>query len=181
MTRRDRGLTLIELLAGMAILAVVSVMAVQALSGALFQREVLSRVDDEAAQLARALALLRHDLEAVAPVPLGEEAGAPLPAIRVDRTGVALVRAGTGAQGGFGRVDWRLRADGVLTRQVWPDPLASGLPGPEVALLTGVGALRLTAQGGNLPDTDDPLTLPPGFALDLDTARHGTLRLVVAR
>jgi len=63
-TKGDRGLTLIELLAAMAILAVVSLMAVQTITGALFQREILERADAQGAQFVRALALLRRDLEA---------------------------------------------------------------------------------------------------------------------
>ncbi|MCB1396381.1 MAG: prepilin-type N-terminal cleavage/methylation domain-containing protein [Rhodobacter sp.] len=181
MTRRDRGFTLIELLAGMAILAVVSIMAVQALSGALFQRDVLTRSDDDAAGMVRALALLRHDLEAVVPVPLGEEDGEPTPVIEAGPQGFTLVRAGIGPQGTFGRVAWRLSASGVLTRQVWPDPQGAGDPGRAVTVLEGVSALSLTARGGEMPGEADPLTLPPGFELVLDQTRLGSLRLVVAR
>jgi len=181
MTRGDRGVTLIELLAGMAILAVVSIMAVQALSGALFQRDILSRSDDDAAGMVRALALLRHDLEAVVPVPLGEDGGEPTPAIEAGPQGFTLVRAGIGPEGAFGRVAWRLSASGELTRQVWPDPQAAGDPGRVVTVLEGVTALNLSARGGEMPGADDPLSLPPGFELVLDQPRLGSLRLVVAR
>ena len=51
MKRSEQGFTLIELLVAMAILALVSVMAVQSISGALFQRRVMTRVDDDATQL----------------------------------------------------------------------------------------------------------------------------------
>jgi len=184
--RRNRGFTLIELLAAMAILAVVSVMAVQALSGAVFQRSVLARVDDDAAALARALALLRHDLEAVAPIPRVDETGARHPAIEATARGLTLVRGGLVAlrgelTSGYGVVTWRLAPEGTLSRQISVDPGLEASAAPEAVILTEVLALRLSALQGALPDVQTPDLLPPGFALTLEHARHGTLELVVAR
>ncbi|WP_323035468.1 PulJ/GspJ family protein [Pararhodobacter sp.] len=184
MTRRNRGFTLIELLVAMAILAVVSLMAVQSLSGALFQREVMTRVDQTAADLARVLALLRHDLEAAAPLAQRDAAGLALPAITVQRNGFSLMRSGVapmpgGEGGGFGRVDWALAADGTLSRRLTPDTARD--EAPRVALLTQVSNLSLEALGGAMPTADDPTLLPRGFAVTVTHAQHGALRLVVAR
>ena len=174
---RNRGFTLIELLAAMAILAVVSLMAVQSLSGALFQRDVMTRVDESAAELARALALLRHDLEAAAPLPLRDEAGAPLPAVTVQAGGFSLMRGGIAAlpdavSDGYAQVDWVVSADGVLSRR---------LGAVFVPLLPQVSGLSLTALGGELPTSDAPTDLPRGFALEFSHERYGPIRLVVAR
>jgi len=186
MKRHTRGFTLIELLVAMAILAVVSLMAVQSLSGALFQRDILTRIDDDATELARALALLRHDLEAVAPVPRLDDDGAQLPSIAAASGGVSLMRAGLGAlpgapSGGFGRVDWELDAAGALTRQVTSDASVEPNPSARVTIMTGVSALRLAALRGSLPAAETPTELPPGFELILTHQRHGTIRIAVAR
>jgi hypothetical protein len=81
--------------------------------------------------------------------------------------------------GGFAVVSWALDPQGRLTRQVTP---ASGADaGPAVTILEDVRSLELIARGGALPDADTPTFLPPGFEVTLTHARHGTLRLVVAR
>lgn len=178
MSRRDRGLTLIELLAAMAILALVSLMAVQTLSGALFQRDILNRTDVQAGDLSLALALLRRDLEAAAPVSLGLDDDLPLPAIAADNGGISLIRTGLGpAPGAFGRVDWRLDAGGVLARRV----TIGGVESPWVPVLADLRDLRLGAMAGTMPDESDPLGLPAGFELNFVHAHHGAIRLVVAR
>jgi general secretion pathway protein J len=186
MRGRAAGFTLIELLAAMAILAVVSLMAVQALNGALFQRDILVRVDDEAAELARALALLRHDLEAVAPVPRTGDDGGVLPAVGTGPQGFSLMRAGIASlpgreSGGFGRVDWVLDGRGVLARRMVPNPAQVAEPGPLVAVLTEVSAITLAPLGGTLPDDERPAVLPDGFEVIVTHARHGVIRLVMAR
>lgn len=184
MTQPTRGFTLIELLVAMAILAVVSLMAVQSLSGVLMQRSVLTRVDHSAEDLARALALLRHDLETVAPMAQRDDTGQALPAITVQANGFSLMRAGVpalpGALGsGFGRVAWELAADGTVSRRLVPD--FGGDETPSLPILSEVSDLSLVALNGEMPTADDPTVLPQGFALRLTHARHGTLRLVVAR
>lgn len=186
MRGRTAGFTLIELLAAMAILAVVSLMAVQSLSGALFQRDILARVDDEAAELARALALLRHDLESVAPVPRRDPDGRLLPAVTAGAQGFSLMRAEGAAlpgeiTGGFGRVDWVLDAQGRLGRRAVANPSVVAAPGPLVPVLTDVTALSLVAVNGTMPVETAPTVLPGGFELTLTHGRHGTIRLVVAR
>lgn len=181
MSKRDRGFTLIELLAAMAILALVSLMAVQGLGGVLMQRDVVTRVDRRAAELARALALLRHDLEAAAPVALDPErpGDAARPAIMVRNDGFTMMRAGLAtlpgaAPGAFGAVAWTLDPAGTLTRTT----AGADVPMP---VLRDVQALSLAALQGDLPSAEDPTTLPAGFALTLQHARFGTIRLVVAR
>lgn len=186
MKRRANGFTLIELLVAMSILAIVSLMAVQTLSGAIFQRDVLTRVDTQAAELARALALLRHDLEAIAPMPLsGDDSEMPL-AVRVQPQSFSLMRGGVAAlpgtvSGGFARVDWRVDAQGDLSRQITLTNGQRAPEGPDIVMLTGVSALRLSALHGELPSSDGPTDLPAGFELTLTHARFGPLRLVVAR
>lgn len=182
MRARNQGFTLIELLVAMAILAVVSLMAVQALSGVVFQRSVLTRLDDQAADLARTLALLRHDLEAVVPVPRLGDDGAGLPAIALEGGTLLLMRGGLAplpgeAAVGFASVEWRLEG-GILTRQM---TLGNADPSPRITLLEGLTDLRLSALGGTLPTAEAPTVLPAGLVVELTHARHGTIRLVVAR
>ena len=170
---RARGFTLIELLAAMAILAVVSVMAVQMLGGALRQQAVLERIDTGAAPLIRTLALLRQDLEATLPPPAGTPdltAGMLLEpdALTLWRGGLADLPGAPSA--GVGRVRWAVQ-DGALTRA-----LDDAAPRP---MLAGVSALALSPLA--VPEGADPAVPAPGYALTLETAGQGALRLVVAR
>jgi len=184
MTRREQGFTLIELLAAMAILAVVSVMAVQALGGIFAQRDVLSRMDRDAATLARTLALLRTDLEGAVPVPLVDATGVAAPAITVTSAGFAVSRAGFGVENGVpgvGHVRWERDADGTLWRQVQVDPTSDAAPSPRVPMLTQVTEFAVAPLGGDLPTVQEPANLPPGLVVTLAHQRHGAMRIVVVR
>ena len=186
MKRSEQGFTLIELLVAMAILALVSVMAVQSLSGALFQRRVMTRVDDDATQLSRALALLRHDLEAIVPLAQRDGAGDALPAVATSTDGFSLMRGGIWAlpgevSDGFARVEWVLETDGSLTRQLRPNGASDDTASPPVVLLDDVSGLTLAPLGGDMPEIEKPDLMPMGFAVNFTHARYGAIRLVVAR
>ena len=172
-----RGFTLIELLAAMAVLAVVSVMAVQALSGVFYQREILTRADEQAAALIRTLSLLRQDFEAIVPLPpTVEETGLGLAVgdsrITLARGGLEPVPGDDGTAAAL--IEWRVEG-GALLRQA----------GDAVArrLLDGVSALGVEAVGvvQESPEGEQPAGLPPGLRLTLETARWGLLTVVVAR
>lgn len=193
--RRDgsAGFTLVELVAALAIFALVSVMATQALNGALRQRDALATRDDAAVALGRSLALMRRDLEAALPlVFLAPGDDAPEPALRMIDTGSGGFALSTGGNprlpgesgGGLARVLWRVDpARAVLTRQHWPGlaPERGDAAGPLRDMLAEVSALRIEPLG-DWPDQDeDPASLPAGFEVVLETRRHGQLRLVVAR
>lgn len=171
--RRDRGLSLIELLAAMAILAVVATMGVQMIANGLAQRRVLTQIDERAGALAVTLALLRQDLESAVPV----VASAGQPAVAVARDAIAWQRGGllddTGAPSpGSAPVRWALNGD-TLTRQLGD--------GPAVAMLTEVRSIDLRGLGGALPRVGEPVALSPGFEAVIDHARLGALSVVVAR
>lgn len=80
---------------------------------------------------------------------------------------------------GFARVVWRVDPNAAtLMRQMVPLTLPASPAPPEVVLLEGVTSLRLTPRGDW---RDAPAGLPPGFEVLIETRRHGTLRVVVAR
>ena len=196
-----RGLTLLELVAAMAIFALVAVMGLQALSGSMRAQERLQGVDARTATLARALMHLRQDLGAAAPfdfVPPGEDTSLwPF----VDQSGddgrLSFSMAGQpvlpGVQaGGQGRVIWRFdAARGQLTRQVWPVlyPASDDAAGPEVVMLDGITDMQVQAHGG--PDlgwlagfgTRDDVSyerLPQAVEVHLRSDTWGPLRVVVS-
>lgn len=183
--KRDTGLTLLELVAATAIFALVSLMALQALTGGLIQRQVIETADAEQAALQRTLALLRQDLSAAVPLPwLPGSADQARPLARPSGGGFALSRAGLPAgfdpgDPGLARVVWRVDPTGQqLRRQVLPLMASASPEPPEHTILDGVSAIRLTPRGA-WPEA--PEGLPPGFELELETRRWGLLRLVVAR
>lgn len=169
----QRGFTLIELLVAMAILAVVSIMGVQALSGVFFQREILTRTDEQAVAVIRTLSLLRQDFEAVVPLPatLAEtELGLVLEDNRV-----TLARGGLAAVPGdealaVAVVEWRVEGGALVRHQQG---------GAARQMLDGVSALSITQIGR--ADDDAAIGLPPGLHLTIETGRWGALDVVVAR
>ncbi|RDD64029.1 prepilin-type N-terminal cleavage/methylation domain-containing protein [Thalassococcus profundi] len=146
--KTDGGLTLIELVVAMAIFALIAVMGLQALTGAMRMRDRLADIDTDTAELGLALGLLRADLGAVAPLLFYPPDGPPLSALRLDPAGRVLglslagqpslpARPGPGLQ----RAEWRLDAGtGTLSRRVWPvlHPAEAGQAAPEVVLMTGL-------------------------------------------
>lgn len=176
--RPDRGLTLLELVVATAIFALVAVLATQALTGGLIQRRGLERAEAEGAELMRLLSLLRQDLDSAVPQPHrpSGEAGGPALAPDAGGAGFAISRAGPGDL--LQRVRWRIDPGAAtLWRRAGP-LVGAGDQGPEVAIAQGVTAIRVSPLGA-WPDAPDGL--PPGFEAVIESRRHGTIRMVVAR
>lgn len=195
---RDAGLTLFELVAVLAIFALVAVAGLQAVSGAVRARERIGAADAGTVELMRAMTLLRADLKALVDMPFQPPGAgtAPEPAFLAEpREGrVALTLAGQavlpGTQGaGLVRVVWRLdRAGGRLTRQVWPvlRPASVRAAGPEVTVLEPVRALGLrvrpaAGRGAGAWQVPGPAAapgLPRLVEVTIETEHHGVLRVV---
>lgn len=143
-----RGLTLIELVAAMAVFALVAIMGLQALSGSLRLRDALVTRADQGAALARAVALVRQDLSAALPLAFFPPGAArPQSAVEGNASGFRLSRGGLSSDGGaprLGRVEYTLEGE-ALQRRVWPTPTPAtpGQLGPALPVMGGVVALRL--------------------------------------
>jgi general secretion pathway protein J len=157
MSRPPRGLTLIELVAAMAIFALVAVMGAQAMSGMLRQRDGLLERSDQAAALEFGTSLLRADLAAAVPMlfyPPGTSA--PRSSARLTADGFALSVAGQprldlSTQPRFHRVVYRLDpSTGTLWRRHWGtlSPANSSALSPEILVLQGVTRLELRSHWG---------------------------------
>lgn len=184
---RDQGLTLIELVAAMAIFALIAVMGLQSLTATLRTRDRLADMNAATAALSLPLALLRGDLTATVPMLFYPPGGAaPQSALRVSGAGETgqtlsfsvagrpvLAPSGGAMAAGFHRVEWRLEA-GTLYRRVWPvlDPAAEART-PEVAMMEGVSRIAVRsywAQIGWMEGVRGPLgAAPTSVALDTDT------------
>lgn len=148
----DQGLTLLELVAAMALFALVAVMGLQALSGTLRSRERLDAIADETAGLNDALALLRGDMTAVVPMFFYPPEAAPLSAVWQGGNGAVIALSLAGQPDivprvtDRHRVEWRYdAAEGTLTRAHWPTLLparADQITDP-VQVLEGVSGLSL--------------------------------------
>ncbi|MCF6430543.1 type II secretion system protein GspJ [Leisingera sp. MMG026] len=147
----DRGLSLIELVAAMAIFALVAVLGVQALGGMIRMRGTLEARAAETAALEQALSLLRADLSAAVPMlfyPPGR--GAPQSALRLRGGVLALSAGGQPALDpepqalGLQRIEWQLQG-GRLSRRAWPAliPASAASRSPAVTVLEGVSGLRV--------------------------------------
>lgn len=202
--KRDRGLSLIELVVAMALFALVAVLGTQTLNVTLKSRDALSALDNRARDLNVALALLRGDLERAAPVVIFQAGAAPKSALASAGVGqVSLsVHALPAIDGGVGtpfeRVSWRLDpGSGQLMRR-------SHSTGAERLVLTGVNSLRIrsfhkghgwvlgigTGLKQNTPDVSDGDTsfakvanrfsdsLPMALELTLDVAGIGEIPML---
>lgn len=153
--KRDRGISLIELVVAMALFALVAVMGTQALTGMMRMRDGLQGRAEQAAALDRSLSLLRADLKALVPMLFyPPERQPPQSALRFRADRLALSVGGQPALTdppdgapqplGIKRVEWRLQGD-VLQRRSWPvlTPALASSRSPAQEVMTGVRALRL--------------------------------------
>lgn len=181
--RRDLGLTLIELIAAMAIFALVAVMGLQALTGALRMRDRLDGMAQDAGDLGLGLGLLRNDLSAMMPLLFHPPGGGTRSGLDLSGNGLVLSFS-IGGQAdlppvdslGLHRVEWRLDPGRqVLLRRAWPvlTPADSRAAGPEVIYLTGVRALSVRSywpQLGWVPGVESgaPRVAPAPGGADSD-------------
>ena len=195
--RTDTGLSLLELTAALAIFALVAVMGLQALGMSMRLQRGLEARDAQTWELGRALALLRHDLDAAAPLGFAEPDGGIIPALRFAprQRSFALSLSGQSVlpgtqETGFGRAEWRLDAfTGILYRRYWPtlSPFSDKSAGPEVKVLSDVQDLTiraLTDEGWQdsygTGDAAPGSALPRAVEVLIVTAGHGDLRIVSA-
>ncbi|MEL7091490.1 MAG: type II secretion system protein GspJ [Pseudomonadota bacterium] len=157
---KDRGLTLIELVAAMAIFALVATMGLQSLSGTLRARDTLDDRFDAVRALGHPLALLRNDLTVLVPLVFYTPGVTqPQSALWQSRDGqalglsiagqVGLGRDGSVRRGDMHRAIWRVDpVRGVLTRQRWDSltPASATQRGPEVDIMQGVQAMRVRSH-----------------------------------
>ncbi|MCP5074290.1 MAG: prepilin-type N-terminal cleavage/methylation domain-containing protein [Rhodobacteraceae bacterium] len=154
----DSGMTLIELVAVLAIFALVAVMGMQALTGTLRARERLDTIEADTAEISLALALLRNDLRKAVPVFFQQPGGDLESAIVVERgrllafTLAGQPRLDGNETNGLARVEWRFEpGSGLLTRSSWPVllPLNSAARTPKVEVLAGVQGLDVRSYDLN--------------------------------
>jgi len=171
----DLGFTLVEMLVAISILAVMAVTAYRVLDSVLVTR---SHVMEEYARwraIARAVAWVEDDLDAIQPRPV-RDASDQLAAALVGREDVtafgapaiALTRSGLFDAADLAlppqRVGYRLR-DGVLERLTWPAPDQAVASAPTVTvLLPGVSrfGLRYRDTAGKWQAKWPPVGVPDG-------------------
>lgn len=196
--RRDAGLSLLELVVVLAIFSMVAIMGLGALRGALRTQDGLTRIETHTADLARALTLLRADLEAMVPLSFTPPGGRPEPAFQdLGDTGTVTFSIGGQAAlpdqqlAGLSRVIWRLDpVSGRLTRQLWPvlRPADATAEAVEVPILDNVRDLEVRV---NLPKAGwitgygqtgpADLPLPRAVEITLTSVPDGPLRVLVVR
>jgi len=198
----ERGLTLIELVAAMAIFALVAVMGLQTLGGMIRARDRTSEAATDAAALSRGLVLLRADLKAAADLsfwPPGAVApDPPLLDLSAEEGRLAFSTEARavlpGAQAaGTERVIWRHdRQNERLLRSAWPvlHPASDAARGAETVIFENVAGLRVRAYSG--PEEgwvgrwgQDPGNARPGLPraveVIVESERYGPLRVLVAQ
>lgn len=146
------GLTLIELVVAMGIFALVAVMGMQSLTGTIRLSERLTEIDDDTADLTRAVALMRNDLTSILPMLFYPPQSAPISAVwqsEDDRQ----IGFSIGGQPSINPrstdrhyAEWRFDAeDGTLHRRHWPTllPVNANQVTNEATVLTNVLGLEL--------------------------------------
>lgn len=152
--RKDKGMTLIELVVAMAIFALVAVMGLQGLAGMLRIRDRLAEVDQGATALSQTIALMRNDLTAVMPMRFFPPDGPSRGALRQDADGTLFALSIAGqpdlaqvrGTGQLHRAIWQVdTSTATLSRQVWRTLTPANITArtPAVDILTGVTDLRV--------------------------------------
>ena len=192
------GFSLVELLAALAIFAVLAVMTQQALVATLMTQTRASVRRADLASLQRAVTLVGRDLENVAPRGVRGANGAREPFLILENGGETLTFTRGGLpnpaglrRSGFQRIRYVLGRDGRgLERWVWPrlDPVAGQRPQVEVLYKDIEGVRfrvwtersRWRTRWPNPEDLNTRMRLPEGIEAILDTSRFGTIRRLVS-
>lgn len=190
----DAGFTLLELVAVLAIFAIIATMGVQALQGALRTERTLAERGAATVELEAALGQLRHDLEHAAPLAFVTPGGTVRAALEVGARGEGFALSLVGltqfdGQPGHGRVEWQLDpAQGALTRRMWPvlAPAEAEQVGPARTVLGGVEDLRVFtyapetgwSSGWEASGDEDPTSLPAALRIEIRSRGWGELVLV---
>ncbi|PZN92200.1 MAG: type II secretion system protein GspJ [Alphaproteobacteria bacterium] len=180
------GFTLVELLIGLAIFAILSLAGVSLLSFSIDARQRTGERLDTLAGVVRTRALLSADLAQAAPRPWRDSNGLRHPAFAADGTMVLeLVRRGWRNDGGAARsslqrVAYRLSGDRLERLSA---PMVDGtVANPPAVLLTGVTTLRLRFHSAGEWRSDwqpaAPDVLPDAVELTLAAAAVPELRQV---
>ncbi|MEO0385959.1 MAG: type II secretion system minor pseudopilin GspJ [Pseudomonadota bacterium] len=192
MSRRGtRGLSLIEVLAAMAIFGILATMTNQALLTAL---KIEPRLEDRRSALAmlqRAVTQIARDLENAVPI-APAEAGS---ALRLGEDGQEIVFARGGVanpaglpRSGYQRVAYLWDGDAAaLDRRVWTHLTATPRAAPRTdRILSGVTALTFRAYSAETgwrdswPPAETPEAWPTGLDIVLTTETWGEIRRVVS-
>ncbi|SIS95471.1 general secretion pathway protein J [Roseivivax lentus] len=173
--QRDAGLSLLELVAVLAIFSVVALMGVQLLSQAMSNRDRLLRADARVTALTAVIAVLRRDLEQAIPQP---DRSGKLPVFAIAGNSIRLA-----APDGAGSTAILWRHDPSADRLV-----REGATGDAATLqLADVGAMRVDIFGetgwsdGQTWRADGPADLPDGVRVVLSLNDMGDVPIVVAR
>ncbi|MDJ0630532.1 MAG: type II secretion system protein GspJ [Rhodobacter sp.] len=192
--RRDTGFTLLELVAVLAIFAVVALIGVKVVEQTLRSNDRLVELSGEAAELAYGLSLLRQDLNAALDLPFRPPGGAVFPSLDAPARGEAfsLTVGGTGTldgrDPGQARVTWRFDAgSGAVSRQVWPvlAPANARVQGGEVTIFREILGFELEGyvpeRGWTVgfPGNEGQAVLPQALRVRLTHARLDLLETVV--
>lgn len=171
--RTDAGVTLLELVAVLAIFSVLSLMGIQLLSQAMTNRDAVATTDARVAALSTAVAVLRRDLEQAMPQP---GASGDRPAFAITGHELQVVTGDTADL-----VLWQVDADtGRLRRTVSGEGAVS-------VNLDNVTAMRIHTLGaagwidGAAWRPEGPADLPQGIRVVLTLADLGDVPIVVAR
>lgn len=197
MKRGSSGFSLLELTVVLLIFALVSTISIQALQVTLRGKTRLEANAEGNADLARALTLMRHDLEAAQPLAFTARDGVERPALVIETGGRGFdltlggqpVLSGDGDSPGLHRVEWRLDpVSRQLTRRVWLSviPSNSARPGPAVVLLDDIETLQVAVFGQDgewasrwpLNPEDGPDLLPAALRVRFESRRLGQFDII---
>ena len=152
--KQDRGLSLLELVAVLAIFSMVSLIGVQVIQASVRANSRLVEVSDQARAISLTVATLRQDLDNAAARRFRPGGSAQISALKTGIDGFSLSVSGLARidqnTTGFGRVNWRFdAAKSALFRSVATSLYPAGQRTNEVLMLNGVS--RFSIQSFQLP------------------------------
>ncbi len=193
--KRQRGLTLLELLVAMAVFAVIGATAYSGLDTVLATRAALAERSEQLRRLQLGMEWLRRDLEQLVARPVRDSFGGVQPALVGDTRGpvlLSLTRSGYAnplatQRSGLQRLRYRWDGDRLLRST---SPVLDGADldqAPAAELLMGVTAVRIRFLDSQNrwesrwpvpPAEPDSAVLPRAIEVELELDGWGTVRRV---
>lgn len=186
--RQDRGASLLELVAVMAIFSLLAVMSLQLLTSAVRNQAHIAEAGNEVSMIAAGLSVLRRDLEYLQPVsgPLPNTPERLLSGLSLSAEGRKLTMITGSEKDSAWHVQWVLEDDGQLKRTA--SSLNEDIPETTTIMARGISqwSIEFAEVGGawrsNLQTSDNSTSnLPRGVKIVLQHEDLGDLRLVAVR
>lgn len=188
--KRQAGFSLLELVAVMAIFAIVALIGAQVIQASVRSNERLSSISDQSQEIVTALTLLRRDLNSATPRTFVNASGQVFPPVTIQSQKLGLAISGLAPlskhQTGFGYVEWQFNpSTKALSRALWTSLTPGATRTESATVLHNVMDVQFYSrqdlgawQQGFISNGQPNGRLPDGIKVVISHEKLGTLEIV---